>query len=40
VAIRSALRVAREAVVSGMLEAMRPSAEEGQAVAEAPGRGD
>jgi glycerol-3-phosphate acyltransferase PlsX len=39
VAIRSALRVAREAVMSGMLEAMRPSPEAGQAVAEAPGRG-
>jgi glycerol-3-phosphate acyltransferase PlsX len=39
VAIRSALRVAREAVVSGMLEAMRPSADAGQRVAEAPGRG-
>jgi len=39
VAIRSALRVAREAVVSGMLEAMRPSSETEQPVAEAPGRG-
>lgn len=39
VAIRSALRVAREAVVSGMLEAMRPSPEAEQPVAEAPGRG-
>jgi glycerol-3-phosphate acyltransferase PlsX len=39
VAIRSALRVAREAVMSGMLEAMRSSPEVGQAVAEAPGRG-
>jgi glycerol-3-phosphate acyltransferase PlsX len=39
VAIRSALRVAREAVVSGMLEAMRPPPEAGQAVVEAPGRG-
>ena len=39
VAIRSALRVAREAVVSGMLDAMRPRAEAGQPVAEAPGKG-
>ncbi|MCJ7510600.1 MAG: phosphate acyltransferase PlsX [Dehalococcoidia bacterium] len=38
VAIRSALRVAREAVVSGMLEAIRPSLEAGQPLAEAPGR--
>jgi glycerol-3-phosphate acyltransferase PlsX len=37
VAIRSALRVARQAVVSGMLDAMRPRAD--QPVAEAPGRG-
>ena len=39
VAIRSALRVAREAVVSGMLEAMRPSPEADQPVAEAPVEG-
>jgi glycerol-3-phosphate acyltransferase PlsX len=38
-AIRSALRVAREAVVSGMLEAIRPPLEAGQPLAEAPGRG-
>jgi glycerol-3-phosphate acyltransferase PlsX len=38
VAIKSALRVAREAVVSGMLEAMRPRPEAGQPLAEAPGR--
>jgi len=39
VAIRSALRVAREAVVSGMLGAMRPSPEADQPLAEAPRRG-
>jgi len=39
VAIKSALRVAREAVVSGMLEAMRSLPEAGQPLAEAPGRG-
>ncbi|MGQ9573240.1 MAG: phosphate acyltransferase PlsX [Dehalococcoidia bacterium] len=35
VAIRSALRVAREAVLSGMLEAMRPRAEAAQPTAQA-----
>ena len=39
VAIKSALRVAREAVVSGMLEAMRPPPEPAQPLAEGSGKG-